>query len=41
MKTIKKSKEKKAIMGFLTLKVKDLMQIRGGGDGATLKGHVL
>jgi|GEM_PF-1513032 len=42
MKTIKKSKEKKAIMGFTTLKVKELMQIRGGElDGGTLKGHVL
>ncbi len=42
MKTIRKSKEKKAIEGFLTLKVKDLMQIRGGDNAPiTIKGHVL
>jgi hypothetical protein len=41
MKTIRKSKEKKIIVGFITLKVKDLMQIRGGEiDGSTQKNNV-
>ncbi len=42
MKTIRKSKEKNATKGVITLKVKDLMQIRGGEiDGSTQKNSVL
>jgi hypothetical protein len=42
MKTLRKGKEKKTIVGFITLKVKNLMQIRGGDlDGSTQKDHVL
>lgn len=41
MKTLKKMREKKAVKRFRILKVKELMQIRGGGDGETQKDHLL
>lgn len=40
MKTLKKLK-KKVTNEIRTLKTDELMQIRGGVDGATLKGSVL
>jgi len=39
MKTLKKLKEKKAIKGFKTIRVKELMQIKGGDGDATIKDH--
>jgi hypothetical protein len=38
MKTLKKMKQKKSVKGFNAIKVKELMQIRGGDE--TIKDHV-
>jgi hypothetical protein len=40
MKTLRKRKEKKTVKGFRTLKVKELMQIKGGSGDETLKDSV-
>jgi hypothetical protein len=39
MKTLKKMKQKKSVKGFNAIKVKELMQIKGGDGDATQKDH--